>query len=637
MILRLLIFVFLGLLRVNFLWAQNTLLLQEVQVLGVQEELYAIGTSIESIGKKDRVAEGSGSLNDLLNENTSIFLLQYGAAGQLASINMRGLGPARSSLLWNGMEINSFSLGQSDYNLVASTLFDDISIQYGSVASLFGNGALGGSISLGNNLSDVKNNRISIRQTIGSFSNYQSSASIQLTNGKLASSTKGYYQTVENDFPYDLADSTVRQQNAAYENYGVMQDFLWSINEKNNLNFSGWYNYNFREIQPSKTNLNGQDELEDENWRTKLTWSFRNRGTNVETSLGFTDDRNLFNGFSEVRTRRYFLATKGEKAFRSNLIGFFGINWNHLRANATNYNGHIVENRNDFFGGVLYSPSRRLDLSFTARQPMVDGNLKAFSPTLGADFNVLAKDKIMLDVYGNLSRSFRLPTLNDRFWNPGGNLGLQAEEGRNFELGTKATYRWSKNTITLETNYFYHWVENWILWRPGGVGEDEEGNTISFWFPENLREVRSQGLEVNATSEMKTGSGLTWNTNLSSTFTRSINLLGLSNLDRSVGKQLPFTPEWNINFNNSLAWKRYRVGIHYSYTGERFVEANNELDPLPAFSLVNVSLASVFNLFEQELEGSFRVNNLFNVDYESFENRAMPGINYELTLQLTIQ
>jgi iron complex outermembrane receptor protein len=137
--------------------------------------------------------------------------------------------------------------------------------------------------------------------------------------------------------------------------------------------------------------------------------------------------------------------------------------------------------------------------------------------------------------------------------------------------------------------------------------------------------------------ESKISSGLTWITDLSSTYTRSINLRGLSNLDRSVGKQLPFTPEWNINFNNSLAWKRYRVGIHYSYTGERFVEANNELDPLPAFSLVNVSIASVFNLFEQELEGSFRVNNVFNVDYESFENRAMPGTNFEFTLQITIK
>ncbi|MEM7549050.1 MAG: TonB-dependent receptor [Bacteroidota bacterium] len=618
-------------------YISDSLLLDEVVINDISEEVYAVGTRIKTISAKDRIAEGSSSLANTIAENTSVFFLQYGAAGQLSSINIRGLGPSRSSLLWNGMEINSFSLGQSDYNLIPSSVFNNVSIQYGSAASLYGNGALGGSITLGNDLNDISNNEISISQSIGSFSNYRSSAHIQLINGKLSSSTQGYFQNSENDFPYQLADSTIRQPNAAYKNYGAIQDFLWSVNTNHKISFSGWYNYNFREIQPSRSNVSNQDDLEDENWRTNLTWNYIQGQNKLETSIGYTDDRNLFNGSSEVRTSRWYASVKGEKALDQKLIGFIGANWNRLIANANNYEGQITENRNDIFGGVFYAPLKGVNLTFTARQPIVDGDLKAFSPSLGFESKIFQNDRFTIHTLGNLSRSFRLPTLNDRFWNPGGNLGLNPELSRNAEVGSKLRGRWNDVSLSLEANYFHHLVDNWIIWRPGGSGEDEEGNRISFWFPENLREVRSQGVELNFSWNHKINENLNFQSNLSSTFTKSINLLPLNDLDRSVGKQLPFTPLWNVNLYNSLKWRNYCLGVNYSFTGERFVETNNELDPLPEFSLINLSVASKLDFLGQDIETSFRINNLFKTDYQSFESRAMPGINYEFSLQLIIQ
>jgi iron complex outermembrane receptor protein len=622
---------------VNRITAQDSLFLEEVHVFGINEEDYAVATRIQTVNLESRWNEGSSSLGNLLSDHSSIFLLEYGAQGQLSSINIRGLGPSRTSLLWNGMEINSFSLGQINYNILPALAFNQVQIQYGSGSALFGNGSLGGSVSVGNNLEGLTSSSVSISQTVASFGTYQTGLSLNYKDSTVKTSLKAYFQDADNDFPYELGDSIVRQSNAAFRNYGVLNDWFWKLDNRNSIEWSGWYHYDFREVQPARNDLNNDDELENENWRTSLSWNYRTASNNIETTIGYTHDRNLFNQQSEVQTARVFSAFQGEHFFRPNLSAHAGLNWNHLRTQGDNFSGRIIENRNDIFGGVRYVPIPVIEISFTARQPIVDGQLKAFSPSLSGRYTFYNLQKITMSIFGQISRSYRLPTVNDRFWNPGGNPDLNAETGRNFEAGTSLAFNVRISHWHLQSSYFYHLVDNWIIWRRGGSGEDEQGNPISFWYPDNLRSVRSQGVEINFKGTYNLSDAWRISSDLSMTYTRSINLSPLSPVDRSGGKQLPFTPLWNLNWFQQLSWRQHQLGIHYGYTGKRYVEANNELDPLPAFSLIGVSLGTSLSVVGQAIVAACRVNNLMDLDYESYENRVLPGRNYELTLQLTIK
>ena len=70
------------------------------------------------------------------------------AWGDLASPSFRGTGASQTVIDWNGININSPTLGQADLSLIPVGLIDDIHIYYGGASLLLNNGGIGGAINL---------------------------------------------------------------------------------------------------------------------------------------------------------------------------------------------------------------------------------------------------------------------------------------------------------------------------------------------------------------------------------------------------------------------------------------------------------------------------------------------------------
>ena len=87
------------------------------------------------------------NLSDFLSGNTSLYIKDYGGGG-LKSVSFRGLGPAHTSVLWEGIRIDNPMLGQSDFALLPFDFVDNISVYYGGNPSSFGNRGSGGSVEL---------------------------------------------------------------------------------------------------------------------------------------------------------------------------------------------------------------------------------------------------------------------------------------------------------------------------------------------------------------------------------------------------------------------------------------------------------------------------------------------------------
>src|SRR5690606_4543896 len=93
---------------------------------------------------------------------------------------------------------------------------------------------------------------------------------------------------------------------------------------------------------------------------------------------------------------------------------------------------------------------------------------------------------------GSSSRNYRVPTLNDLNWRPGGNAALKPEEGFTTEAGIRnqgGKDRWS--WVASLTGYTRQ-VNQWIMWLPP-VDKDRP-----FWAPVNVARVTSRGLEWRA-------------------------------------------------------------------------------------------------------------------------------------------
>ena len=104
-------------------------------------------------------------------------------------------------------------------------------------------------------------------------------------------------------------------------------------------------------------------------------------------------------------------------------------------------------------------------------------------PSLGIEGRLAAP----LLLKAKISRNYRLPTLNDRFWEPGGNENLLAEQGWSEELGLHTYGGENKHTWSYSITGFNRLIDNWILWSIA------EGT--SFWAANNITRVWSRGVE----------------------------------------------------------------------------------------------------------------------------------------------
>jgi iron complex outermembrane receptor protein len=576
----------------------------------------------------------SFSFVDNLSKAHPVYFIQYGATGQLSSLNLRGLGSSRSSLIWNGLEINSFSLGQTDFGVVEPWASQSLTLSTGSASALYGNGAIGGTLSL-NSKPRRPDSQIHLRQALGSFGHRATRVSYSLTEGNWFFSGKGYLQHIENDFSYPFADSSIIQDNAEYKAWGFTQDIGYK-NKRNEFHLAFWLHDNFREIQPGKGNFNNHDDLSDQNIRTTLSWTHTANRVIHTNRLGYTADKQIFNQESRTYINRFHYSYSADWSFLDLFVMKSGIKVDHLITNVDAYENTEQETRYDVFQSILWDVSEDLKIGANFRQPFVNSEAKAFSPSVSAEYQFVNVGFLRSSALAIWDRSFRLPTLNDRFWNPGGNPNLNAEISRNVEAGLNIESEIDENiSLNLNGRYFRHDVDNWIIWIPGGRDINDEGDPISFWYPDNIREVLAQGAEFTSELTYRHKSlPLKASVQYQGTFTRALNKNTLNQNDRSFDKQLPYTPEWVRNTNINLEFKGWFTQAHNTFISERFTEANNELPPLPEYSLWNIGFGKTMDLKKFSIGLYFEMRNLGDVDYENFENRAMPGRNYLANIEI---
>ena len=605
--------------------------LDEVIIEGIDYRRYALGMNTNQL---DLRKASQQSLSEALRTQAGINLVDYGGTGQLSTINLRGLGTSRTSLLWQGMEINSFTLGLIDYSLLPASANNEVTVYKGAGSSLFGNGAIGGTVSLNNAAPLHQPAQLDLMTGIGSYGRRE----LGLTNSghhkQWAWQLRASTLSAANNYPYTLADSTVRQQNADVQLHSLNADLHFRGKKGWNSSLHGWYQYNDRDVQPSRTDLISRNHLLNKTLRLLGRFSIDGDALSHAAKMGFTRDWQQYNLDEPILTNRYFSSWESAWSPSGLLDLRAGINWNHLRPQAPAFGGLMIENRNDLYGSVLYKPSSRWQVGSNLRMPMVDGKSQAFSPTLFAQRQLIRKAALSLQLRAQASRNFRLPTLNDRFWNPGGNPDLLPELAHSVESSLRLHYQKAGWSLQGSLSGYYHDVDNWIIWRPGGRGTDEAGNPISFWYPDNVRRVLARGLSLDQQLSRSTGP---WALDLAlrGNYTRTTNEEVLNALDRSKGKQLPYTPLFQGNATLGAARKGWRIWLQVQHLSKRFTETNNELPPLPAYQLLSTGI-DILPAGGKGINCHIAVYNLLDSEYESYQNRAMPGRNYRLSITLPI-
>src|SRR5688500_6756660 len=211
MVLRLIIGFILTVLTYAVNAQQDSILLEAVTVYGLPEERYLTGSSVHSLDSAVLHQESNRHLGDALAEQLPIYFRNYGS-GMISGISLRGTSPSHTAVLWNGININSFSHGQADFSILPSDAFGDVKVHTGGGSARFGSGAFGGTILLNSSLTE--GNAFSISQDVGSFGKYFTSLKNSSVIGKWRLATKFYHVVSENNFK--ILATGERQQHAWY-------------------------------------------------------------------------------------------------------------------------------------------------------------------------------------------------------------------------------------------------------------------------------------------------------------------------------------------------------------------------------------------------------------------------------------
>jgi iron complex outermembrane receptor protein len=443
---------------------------------------------------------------------------------------------------------------------------------------------------------------------------------------KIYSRTAVSLMNSTNNFSYkDLQGENRHLPHAAIFKGGFMQDVAFRLPNNQYIMASEWFQYAGRDIPPTLTEENSEASEIDRSWRTMVSWkNFHEKGT-MEAKVAYFNEYTLYKDplasvYSTIQSQTISGSFENTWDIGKNSSIFGGTQFTYEYADLDYYEKPEDQENLAIFASYRYNiPSVNWQFSLNGRQEF----LTVFHPPFL--FSIGGEGKIwrFISARFNVSRNFRAPTLNERFWQPGGNPDLKPEESWNEEVGILLENHFASSGIKLTLTAFNSRVENWILWLPGG----------SYWSVENAGEVWARGIEVIGEQSLKLGEVKIFFSE-SYSYTKATNEKKLFELDASYKKQLIYTPVNRFVIRAGLTSEGYNITLKGNYTGEVFTTKDN-LESLPSTFLLDAVFSKSFKMKKiHPLTLQLNLNNILNTDYQSVPYRPMPGINFLVTCRM---
>lgn len=591
----------------------------EITATAIREQ--PAGSHTEKWSAEQLARMPAGNLAELLSTAAGTYIKSYGP-GSVATSSVRGGSAGHTLVLWNGLPVQNPMLGLSDLTLLPVQAAGSVRFTRGGNAAMWGSGAIGGVLSLDNSPDFSRRIHLESITQAGSFGHFQQQLNIGLGNEKIQSSTRISHQQAENDFFYFVADGFPERQqsNARFLQQSLMQDLYWKVNRRHHFALHFWGQQTARQIPPTNVQSRSEAHQNDLTARIMLDYRYLARRGLWQVKTGYFDEQlDYFDDLilleSRSRFRTFFAEMTGQWQWGRWHHFFAGNTHTYARAWSAGYRENVPsEYRTALFASWKYH-RKKISIQGSLRQEMADGQLLPVLPALGVDWNIQPK----LTLRGKISRNYRLPTLNDRYWMPGGNPDLLPEAGWSQELALVQQIERKRLTIEISLTAFNRNIDNWILWSL------REGQ--SFWSANNITSVWSRGLEPRV-SVAWVFKNLKLNLKGGYDFIRSTNQVAVEYPKMEKGDQLIYTPVHQAFGVFSVEWKSLYASYQHTLAGP----AKGINEGLDAFQVGNVRMQFTGEIKKYKGTLFLNINNIWDADYLVVERRPMPGIHFQAGL-----
>jgi vitamin B12 transporter len=553
--------------------------------------------------------------------------LRTTSAGGMQFVSAQGLNPQHLQLLWNGIPINSGMLGMNDLSLFSVGYKQEVS--YSGMRQDLATGAIAGVVDVRSELLTEEGLRFGIRQSVGSFG--QSSTTLSHHGGRQqhAWSSNLLMERAANNFSY--TDYTVlpnierQQEHGNFKRFNWSPRWQWKVKNGGVLQVVTEHVYNFRHIPPTLVSPMFRATQEDKATRNLIRYQQQGEKLRHEFSGAY-----LYNYwyYKDIVLQREdeniehlgFFRYQGDWRAAEHWQLFYGADVKLTSVSTPNYQDNQQEWGFDAHAGVHWRPADYMKLTLLSK--LSNRSMLPLYAPVSFEWSVWPGKKRKLKLWMRAGTDARFPTLNDRFWQPGGNPELKAERSIGGATGFSVPVL-QDNRITwrLKSEAFLTYINDMILWQP---------TNKFYWVPQNIGNVRAYGLLLEQQFAFEHREHLL-QINQSYGLNKSGSIKPIVPNDKTVGMQLPYFPVHSLKANIDYSWKGLGVGTDVQVYSRRFV-TRDQGQQLDAYGLVNIHLSYRKPIHSWSFEGRFSVNNILDQYYEEIVYRPMPIRNYLFTI-----
>ncbi|GAA4462376.1 TonB-dependent receptor plug domain-containing protein [Nemorincola caseinilytica] len=602
---------------------QRDTTLGEVKVSTTRKLFNSIKLNDGAAGQQVKVIDtmllkryGMQDMATLLSQQMPVFVKAYSFNG-LSTLGLRGASAAQSQVFWNGVPIQNAALGVADISTMPVLFISRANIVYGSSGALFGSGNVGGALMLDNDVPgfDHRYKRLAIATGAGSFGQFSAGLKGAYNTKKWFFSTSAFAQTARNDYGYTTAaGDKAKMPNSTLQSGAAMLQAAYQIKDQNVLQLSAWVQQYDRRIPPALFEPYSAKQQQDRSLRTVASWSrvrsnmllvtaslINDSYTYTDPAVQLRSQAGVYQYFHEVTWRHWH--KKG-----GSLVLFSPVQVSWLASGADSQRQQRAG-----IGGT-YSRSalkKRMFLSVQARAERVNAT-NIFLPGAGANYT-LVKD--LLGLRATVQRTYRMPTLNELYYFPGGNPTLRPEQGWSQDAGYTLNIKRGRTIYYHDVAVFNRNINDWIMWLGGAV-----------WTPHNIASVHSRGVETDNKISYNSGE---WGLQLgiATSYVLATTTDSYMPADGSIGQQIPYTPRYNARGSISFSWRKLYLTYGHTYTGYRFITTDESawLDP---YNTGNIQAMYGMKMHKHDVLLNVQCNNVWNARYSVAGFRPMPGINW---------
>lgn len=629
--------------------------LQQVEVYGHNRHRGVRSSAPEQhIDRQEMLQLGVTDVADALRRLPGATLRDYGGAGGLKTVAVRGFGAAHTGVMYDGVLLSECQSGEIDVSRYSLDNVAELKLTIGDNDDIFiparqASAAAVLAIETLNGTPADRLGHLTAQLKAGSFGYVSPFVRyVQQIAAGLTLSAMAEYTYAENDYPFKLHNGNTvtheRRTNSRMNSGHGELSAAWRINSGNHLWAKAYYYDNSRQlpgIVRYYTNVCGE-RLRDRNLFLQARWLSRLVGERL--TLKANAKYNWASAAYEdtLKPDRKDDATYHQREYYASAA----LLYQPSRHWAADYSADYAYNNLNSTLATDVRPYRHsllqsLTVKYTARRLVAMARVlgsvyyngakrgesgrdfRRLSPSVSVSYRLLAAEELY--IRGSYKNIFRVPTFNELYFFHYGSTDLQPERTNQFNIGLTWRHQWRQLSVESTVDGYLNRVRDKIVGVP---------YNMFVWRTVNVARVNGKGLDANLKANCQLSDRQKLHLSASYSYQRVAN--HTNKASEHYGKQIAYTP---LNSGSAaIGWENpwVSLSVHGSGTSSRWAN-NNHYDGtcIGGYWDTGITVYRTFHLRQGDLAVRADVKNVLGQQYEIVGSYPMPRRSWQASVSYT--